>query len=202
MPTASKHGARRIAPTYGTRLETCLLTPQVYAMNTDWGMNKGKHGLLHEFGVYLATRLLREGDDAALTDVWELFTFFFTSVAVMHGFQWTVIHARWGGHVGSMSTLDWATAACARFISLPANQTSPFDNSFDPIVADPMQHIFGECAHGVGHGSQKAIKSNAFCKPFVQRLPAFVHASGDIGRWLRLASVACIGGAGHQAKSK
>ena len=33
----------------------------------------------------------------------------------------------------------------------------------DPKTNDPHQHLFGECAHGVGHGSYGSTGGNGLC---------------------------------------
>ena len=58
---------------------------QSYLLATD-PTDHGKHGLLHEYGQWFALSRMREYDDTALTNAWELFSSYYVTVAPMHAF--------------------------------------------------------------------------------------------------------------------
>ena len=103
----------------------------------------GKHGLMHEFGVLVARRLLDLRDDDALNGAWQLFAQYYVTPAPMHSFLSTVFGAR--RHVDGLPIDEWAVRFCQHFLF-------PSPSLGDPALSDRAMHLFGECVHGIGHG--------------------------------------------------
>ena len=147
-----------------------------YQVATD-PTDHGKHGLMHEFGVYVARRVLH--DDDALSGAWNLFSLFYLTPAPIHSFLSTVFAGR--TEVGGLQVEDWALRFCDHFLR---NSTM----LGAPALSDPPLHLFGECIHGIGHGMAVRFKLNithghtpVFKRGELPVLAAWSHACEHIG---------------------
>ena len=73
--------------------------------------------------------------------------------AVIHGFMWRVVGSR--EIVSGRPVHEWAVLQCLKLVRA--------NHLFDLRTADPKAHLFGECSHGVGHGSMAQTGSNTLC---------------------------------------
>ena len=94
--------------------------------------------------------------------------------------------------VGRPLTRERARARQARFCM---NYLKPSVLLGDPKTNDPHQHLFGECAHGVGHGSYGSTGGNGLCYMVGREVwEGCAECPGDAKK---LWEAACAGGAKH-----
>ena len=151
LPARSCHELRDTGLDY---LHT-LLRLQTYLLNTV-RLSTWKVDLLHEFGVYLARRLLGSGDDRALSEAWQLLVNFYVTTSPLHGFVWEVLLQR--ETVDGLPAASWAAQFCSNFLLSSAAMGNP-------RASDTGHHLFSECAHGVGHGSRMLFGNASLCTP-------------------------------------
>lgn len=139
-----------------------------YQMATD-PTDHGKHGLMHEFGVYVARRVLH--DDDALSQAWHLFLLFYVTPAPMHSFLSTVFGGR--TEVSGAPVEKWALSFCDHFLR---------DSTLlgTPALSDAPLHLFGECVHGIGHGMAVRHKLSKLDTK-LQIQPEWTHACAEVG---------------------
>ena len=68
---------------------------------------QAENGLLHEFGVLTAARMLE--DDAALTGFWEVYAAFYYCPSPLHGFMWHVVQHR--DEIDGLPIIAWAVCS-------------------------------------------------------------------------------------------
>lgn len=123
-----------------------------YLVHTD-PTDHGKHGMMHEFGEYYTRRILQE--DEALSAAWELFIAFYVTPAPMHSFLSITMKNREA--IEGVPILKWVIQWCGNYL----RETSLLGA---PSLSDPHQNLFGECAHGAGHGLSNMGLTPATCE--------------------------------------
>jgi len=109
-----------------------------FQLDRNGNMQHDGNDFLHAFGIFVARRMLHRKEDAL--DFALLFTKFYFSPAVLHGFMWTMV----AQFRSSSRAVKWAFDFCMRFL---------FTN-------DTSLHILGECVHGFGHGIYRRFLHN------------------------------------------
>lgn len=158
--------------------------------------DRGRHGLLHEFGEWLARRCLR--DHEATAAVLELLFVYYLSIAPLHSFLSSLMVQRPDGRNGTSSGYpngasmeQWVVEVCVGYLR-------PTGVLGVPRLSDPHNHMFAECAHGAGHGARKRNELG-LCAQLAQR----VAQQPDLPEYGRaLWMHACQTGASHQATNE
>ena len=86
-------------------------------------------------------------------------------------------------------------SALARQVRFCINYLKPSAILGVPRHNDPHQHLFGECAHGVGHGSYARTGGNGLCDAVDAAVwEGCTYCPADASK---LWNAACHGGAKH-----
>lgn len=108
--------------------------------------DRGRHGLLHEFGEYYANRFRSLYENSAIDASWEVFAIYYLSVAPLHAFLSNIMEH--SADVGGESLIRWVPRWCAHLY----NASSTLGKAHE---TDVHRLLFSECAHGAGHGAFK-----------------------------------------------
>ena len=182
----SRHACDLICKT-GTNQAREYQKAQDYLINTDAG-DLGYMGILHELGWYVANKYLHDDNYLENFLMGEFVKLYYTA-SPLHGFLWTVIAGR--DTVNGYPVHLWAARQCIKFV-----QPSKYYAS--PSTADPNAHLFGECSHGIGHGSMARLGSNKMCKYDYSSVWS-IHGVPD---WVEgMFQDVCKAGADHQDRN-
>lgn len=161
--------------------------------------DKGRHGLLHEFGEYYANRLraLREGAStrgsiSSLTSAsWRLFLVYYLTVAPLHSFLSNMMQHE--AEAGGEPLERWVPRFCSHFY----NASSIFANASN---SDLHRHLFSECGHGAGHGAMK-LRNLSWCVTLAEAIALEPGPSAD-PKVRESFYKACLSGVRHHAHNE